>query len=80
MNFVNEEHRSAVTQHKNYNDRIMWLEGKLSGLLSLVGKISPDADDTIYVLQNKTLAELDIAYNKIREYEEIIKKYESKEH
>jgi hypothetical protein len=73
---MNEELRSAKEMIKLYADRIMWLEGKASGLQNLIGKISQDADEVINKHYYRVLDEINNAYNKHEEYSNIVDKYE----
>jgi len=62
-----------------WKETILYLEGKMRGLQTLIGLISDDADKVIELHKEKVRKDIDFAYDKVEQYTQELLKNERQE-
>ena len=62
-----------------WKETILYLEGKMRGLQTLIGLISDDADKVIELHKEKVRRDIDFAYDKVEQYTQELLKNERQE-
>jgi hypothetical protein len=64
---------------QTWKETILYLEGKMRGLQTLIGLISNDADKVIELHKEKVRKDIDFAYDKVEQYTQELLKNERQE-
>ena len=62
-----------------WKETVLYLEGKMRGLQTLIGLISDDADKVIELHKEKVRRDIDFAYDKVEQYTQELLKNERQE-